>query len=104
MLDLVGVQKVGWGGSGTEPKYTHFSMERGVRYRYSFLFVHKRIISAVKRVEFVSERMSYIQLRGHWCHIIVLNIHAPTEDKIDYVKDNFCEGLERVFDKFSNTT
>jgi hypothetical protein len=29
--------------------------------------VHKRIISAVKRVEFVSDRMSCIILRGHWC-------------------------------------
>jgi hypothetical protein len=43
--------------------------------------VHKRIISGVKRVEFVSDRMSYIILRGRWCHIIVLNVHAPTEDK-----------------------
>jgi hypothetical protein len=62
--------------------------------------VHKRIISAVKRVEFVSDRMSYIILRGRWCHIIVLNVHAPTEDKTDDVKDSFYEELERVFDKF----
>jgi hypothetical protein len=62
--------------------------------------VHKRIISAVKRVEFVSDRMSYIILRGRWCHIIVLNIHALTEDKTDYVKDSFYEELECVFDKF----
>jgi hypothetical protein len=62
--------------------------------------VHKRIISAVKRVEFVSDRMSYIILRGSWCHIIVLNVHAPTEDKTDYVKDSFYEELELVFDKF----
>jgi hypothetical protein len=53
------------------------------------LFVHKRIISAVKRVGFVSDRMSYIILRGRWCHTIVLNGHAPTDDKIDDVKDSF---------------
>jgi hypothetical protein len=63
-------------------------------------FVHKRIISAVKRVEFVSDRMSYIILRSRWCHIIVLNIHAQTEDKIDDAKDSFYKELERVFDKF----
>jgi hypothetical protein len=51
-------------------------------------FVHKRIISAVKRVEFVSDRMSYIILRGHWCDIIFLNVHTPTEDKCD-TKDSF---------------
>jgi hypothetical protein len=62
--------------------------------------VHKRIISAVKRVEFVSDSMSYIILRGHCYHIIVLNVHAPTEDKNDDVKVSFYEELERVFDKF----
>jgi hypothetical protein len=39
-------------------------------------------MSAVKRVEFVSDRMSYIILRRHWFHIIVPNVHATTEDKI----------------------
>jgi endonuclease/exonuclease/phosphatase family metal-dependent hydrolase len=63
--------------------------------------VHKRIISAVKRVEFVSDRMSYIILRGRWCHIIVLNVQAPTEDKTDDVKGSFYEEMERVFDKFN---
>jgi exonuclease III len=62
--------------------------------------VHSRIISAVKRVEFITDRMSYIILKGRWCHIIVLNVHAPTEDKTDDVKDSFYEKLERVFDKF----
>jgi hypothetical protein len=62
--------------------------------------VHKRIVSAVKRVEFLSDRVSYIILRGRRCHIIVLNVHAPTEDKTDYVKDRFYKELERVFDKF----
>jgi exonuclease III len=43
--------------------------------------------------------MSYIILRGRWCNIIVLNVHSPTEDKID-IKDRFCEELEQVFDIF----
>jgi exonuclease III len=63
--------------------------------------VHKRNISAVKRVESVSDRVSYIILRGHWCHITVLNVHASTEDKTDEVKDSFYEQLERVYDKSS---
>jgi exonuclease III len=44
--------------------------------------------------------MSYIILKGRWCHIIVLNAHVPTEDKTDDVKDSFYEESERVFDKF----
>jgi hypothetical protein len=44
--------------------------------------------------------MSYIILRGRWFHIIVLNVHAPTEDNTDEVKDSFYEELEGVFDTF----
>jgi hypothetical protein len=40
-------------------------------------------VSAVKKVEFVSDRMSYIILRGHRCDIIVMNVHAPTDDITD---------------------
>jgi hypothetical protein len=62
--------------------------------------VHKRIISAVRRIEFVSDSMSYTTLRGRWCCIIIENIHAPTEDRIYDVKDSFYEDLEHVFDEF----
>jgi exonuclease III len=51
-------------------------------------------------VEFVSDRMSYITLKGRWCDIIVLNVHAPTEDKDDDKKDSFYEELEQVCDQF----
>jgi hypothetical protein len=43
--------------------------------------------------------MSYIILRSLWFHIIVLNVHALTEDKID-VNDSFYEELECIFNKF----
>jgi hypothetical protein len=42
--------------------------------------------------------MSYIILRGRWCNIIVLNVHAPCDYKIDNVKDSFYKELRRVFD------
>jgi hypothetical protein len=46
-------------------------------------YVHHRILSAVKRVEFLSDRMPYVVLRSRWCNIIVLNTHAPSKEKID---------------------
>jgi hypothetical protein len=83
-LDLVGVQ-VRWDGGGTEPagEHTFFYGKGNENHELDTgIFVHKRIMSAVTRVEFVSDSMSYIILRGRWCNI-VLNVHAPTEDKID---------------------
>ena len=61
---------------------------------------HHRIVSAVKRVEFGSDRVSYIVLRGRWCNIIVLNVHALSEDKCDDSKDSFYRELEQFFNHF----
>jgi hypothetical protein len=71
----VRVQEVSWEGGGTEPagEYTFF-YEKGNENR---------------ELGTGSDRMSYIILRGHWCHIIVLNDHTPTEDKTDDVNDSF---------------
>jgi hypothetical protein len=39
-------------------------------------------------------------LKGCYCDIIVLNVHAPTEDKDDDIKDSFYKELEQAFDQF----
>ena len=41
--------------------------------------------------------MSCIVLQGRWCNIIVLNVHAPSEEKSDDSKDSFYKELEQVF-------
>ena len=60
-------------------------------------FVHHRIASAVMRVEFVNNSVSYIVLRGCQFNIIDLNMHVPCEDKSDDSKDNFYQELKQVF-------
>jgi exonuclease III len=102
-LDLVGVQEVRWDKGGTEQAddYTFFYGAGNEDHQLGVgFFVHKRIISAVRRVEFISDRMSYIILRGRWCNIFVANVHTPCEHMSDDVKDSFYEELGCVFDQF----
>jgi hypothetical protein len=99
----VGVQEVSWDRGGTElaGEYTFFygkgneNRELGTGF-----YVPTRITSTVKREKFISDRMSYIITRGRRCDIIVLNIYAPTEDKIEDMTGSFDEEVERVIDKY----
>jgi hypothetical protein len=86
-LDLLGELEVRWEGGSTKPagEYTFVYGKWDENNELGTGF----FVSAVKKVEFLSDRMSCIILRDHWCHIIVLNIHAPTEDKTDDVKSSF---------------
>jgi exonuclease III len=102
-FDLVGVQEVRWDKEGTvrAREYTFFYDQGQENHQLgTSFFVHQRRVSTVKRVEFVSDRMSYIVLRCRWCNLIILNAHAPTEDKGDDSKESFYEELEGAFHNF----
>jgi len=66
-------------------------------------FVRNRRVSAVKGVDFITDRMSYIALRGHWCNIIGLNAHAPTEEKSYDSKYSFMRNWSRFSIIFLST-
>ena len=53
------------------------------------VFVHRKIVSAVKRVEFVSDRLSYIVLRGRWRNIILQMCMHQVRKKVRSQKIDF---------------
>ena len=63
-LDLVGVQEVRWDREGTV-RAGDCNFFNGKEMKI-INWEHHRIVSAVKRAEFVSDRVSYMFLRGRW--------------------------------------
>jgi len=99
-LDVVGVQEVrrDKGARVRAGDYDFFYGKENENPQLGTGFLYT--VSAVKRVEFVSDRLSSIVLRGRWRNIIVVNVHATSEEKSDESKDCFYQELEQLFDHF----
>jgi hypothetical protein len=57
------------------------------------------IISAVKIVEFPSDRTSSIVLRGCWCDIIIQKAQAPNEDTSDDLRVSYYDESDQMFNQ-----
>ena len=92
----MGVQEVRRDKGGTVRAgdyYIFYAKENQNHQLGTGFFVYHRMVSSVKREEIISDKISYtrIVLRVRWCNIIVLNLHAPSEEKSNDSKDSFNE-------------
>jgi len=78
-LDVVGLQDFRWDKGGTERREVYdFFYGKGneIHQLGTCSFVQRRRLSALKRVEFVSDMKSFLVLIVGWRNIIVVNVHA----------------------------
>jgi hypothetical protein len=83
-LYLAGVLEARWDQGGTEPAddYIFFYGNRNTDYHLGTCFiVHKGIISTVKRVEFVSDRIAGVTGIQEMCAIEIIKKGTKTKKK-----------------------
>ncbi|PSN29055.1 hypothetical protein C0J52_27129 [Blattella germanica] len=90
-LDIVALQEVRWPGEGNQ-KSGKCTLYYGGATKPEFgtgFLVRRSILSAIRDIKFVSDRISYIILKGNKRHDFII------------VNDEFYEELECVFDRLS---
>ncbi|XP_050430865.1 craniofacial development protein 2-like [Adelges cooleyi] len=67
--------------------------ERGVGFA-----IKNSILPNIVRFEPINDRICYVELKGKWFNILIINCYAPTDDKSEEIKNAFYEELDRICD------
>ena len=59
----------------------------------------KKIQKYIINFELHNERLCKLRVKGKYNNIILINAFAPTEDKKEETKEQFCDDLQSVVDK-----
>ncbi|XP_018357102.1 PREDICTED: uncharacterized protein LOC108757188 [Trachymyrmex septentrionalis] len=103
-VEVVALQETRWAGEGSlnAGSYTlHYGGSEIHSLGIGFM-INRKILSAVKDIKFINERLGLLVVQGRWYKIAIINVHAPTEDKDGEIKDGFYEELEHLVDQLPN--
>jgi len=102
-LQVVALQEIRWKGKSQikKDKYNLYysCKEDQTGYLGTGFIVKKEITKNVMGFEPINERICKIRLKGKYHNITLINIHAPTEEKDDNVKEQFYAELQQVQEK-----
>ena len=57
------------------------------------------VINNVIGIEAISERLCKIRIKSKYNNITMINMYAPTEDKVDAEKEKFYDDLQTVIEQ-----
>jgi len=102
-LQIIAVQGIRWKGQGQIKKnlyslYYSCSEQNTGQLGTGFM-VKKEIEKNIMSFTPNNEKICTIRLKGKFHNITLINVHAPTEEKMEEEKDKFYDDLQRTFER-----
>lgn len=100
-MGIVALQETHLTGYGIQEVDDHILFKSGSQSRRfgTGFIVGPELKETVMKFQNISDRICGIRLRGQEKNLYILNIHAPTEEKEEEVKNEFYEEMDRIIDK-----
>jgi hypothetical protein len=102
-IEIIAIQEIRWRGYGLlkKDKYSiHYSCNPISTDQAGTVFIIKQLaMNKILGFKLISECTCKLRVKGKFHNITLINIHAPTEDKEEDIKEQFYEELQTVQDR-----
>jgi hypothetical protein len=65
--------------------------------------VRGEFLKYIKDFKIINERICYLRLKAKWCSCTLINVPAPTNEKMEEVKAEFYNSLEQNMNHTANS-
>ena len=105
-MDILGVSESRWNGSGrillTTGETVFYSGDQSeqARHERGVAFIcSQKATRSVMSWQPISDRIIQIRLKSNFQNVTVINVYAPTNEAEDYIREEFYEQLQQVFNE-----
>lgn len=102
-MDITAIQEIRWPGEGTLEQNGMIIIYGGNTQNKHELgtgfVIKKELWGNVLNFKAFNDRISKLRIKGKWKNITMINVHAPTEEKEDDIKEDFYNDLEDVIEE-----
>jgi len=100
-IHIIALQEIRWKGHGQIKKnmyslYYSCSQQR-MGQRGTGFMVRKEVEKNIMSFTPINERICILRLKGKFHHITLINVHAPTEEKMEEEKDKLHDDLQKTY-------
>jgi exonuclease III len=101
-IEIITLQEIRWKGHGQikKDKYSFYysCSQQTVGQLVTGFLVRKEVEKNIMSFTPISERICTLRLIGKFHNITLINVHAPTKEKMEEEKDKFYDDIQKIYD------